>query len=111
MSLLLVAAAAATEALPPICTERPGKANAVCTVPAGHAVIDLAEAVTLKGREGEEFAAVVTDVDDRGARIQLTSPPVVARVKDNALTPGDALTVRLDAADPATRSVLFSVTR
>jgi exoribonuclease R len=76
-----------------------------------HAVIDLAEAVTLKGREGEEFAAVVTDVDDRGARIQLTSPPVVARVKDNALKPGDALTVRLDAADPATRSVLFSVTR
>jgi len=40
MSLLLVAAAAATEALPPICTERPGKANAVCTVPAGHVQLE-----------------------------------------------------------------------
>lgn len=74
-----------------------------------HAVIDLAEAVTLQGRDGERFAAVVTDVDDRGARIQLTSPPVVARVKANGLTPGEALTVRLDGTDIERRSVQFSV--
>jgi hypothetical protein len=40
MSLLLLAALAASDALPPICTERPGKANAVCTVPAGHVQIE-----------------------------------------------------------------------
>ena len=72
------------------------------------AVIDLAEAAALEGHEGEEFAAVVTDTDQRGARIQLCSPPVVARLKTNGLVPGDELKVRLDAADPVTRSVRFS---
>ena len=37
------------------------------------AVVDLAEAVVLHGREGETFDAVVTDVDDRGARVQLVA--------------------------------------
>lgn len=37
---VLVALVAASAALPPICTERPGKANSVCTVPAGHAQIE-----------------------------------------------------------------------
>ncbi|HET6942920.1 MAG TPA: transporter [Sphingomicrobium sp.] len=40
MSLLLLAAVAASEALPPICTERPGKANGVCTVPPGHVQVE-----------------------------------------------------------------------
>jgi exoribonuclease R len=74
-----------------------------------HAVIDLAETVTLQGDEGRHFAAVVTDVDERGARIQLCSPAVVARIKANGLKPGDELMVRLDSADPETRSVRFSV--
>ena len=72
------------------------------------AVIDLAEAVALKDREGERFDAVVTDSDQRGARIQLCSPPVVVRLKSNDLKPGDELVVRLDSADPVTRSVRFS---
>jgi len=72
------------------------------------AVIDLAEAVALQGREGEKFDAVVTDVDQRGARIQICSPPVVARLKDKQLVPGQDLPVRLDSADPATRTVHFS---
>ena len=74
-----------------------------------HAVIDLAETVTLQGGEGTNFAAVVTDVDERGARIQLSSPAVVARIKANGLKPGGELAVRLDSADPETRSVRFSV--
>ena len=41
------------------------------------AVIDLAEAVMLQGREGEMFDAVVTDIDERGARIQLSDPAVI----------------------------------
>lgn len=40
MILLLLAAEAASTELPPICTERPGKANAVCTVPAGHVQLE-----------------------------------------------------------------------
>ena len=72
------------------------------------AVIDLAEAVALQGREGERFEAVVTDIDQRGARIQICSPPVVARLKDKELVPGQDLPVRLDTADPATRTVHFS---
>ena len=74
-----------------------------------HAVIDLAEAVSLKGREGSEFDAIVTDVDQRGARIQLCSPAVVARLKADGLAPGDELKVKLEGADPETRTVQFSV--
>ena len=73
------------------------------------AVIDLAEAVTLEDREGETFAAVVTDIDQRGARIQRSDPPVVARLKADGLKPGDEIMVTLDKADPADRRVDFSI--
>ena len=71
------------------------------------AVIDLAEAVMLEPRIGDTFEALVTDVDDRGARVQLRDMPVVARVAANKVDPGDAVTVRLTAADPAQRSIRF----
>lgn len=72
------------------------------------AVIDLAEAALLAGREGERFEAVVTDLGENGARIQLCCLPVVARAKAHGVKPGDRVTVRLDAADPARRTVRFS---
>lgn len=75
----------------------------------GRAVIDLAEAQLLQPRVGESFAAIVTDTDERGARIQLRDLPIVARVAAPAAEPGDAITVRLTAADPATRSIAFTV--
>jgi len=71
------------------------------------AVIDLAEAALLAGREGELFAAVVTDRDERGARIQLTGLPIVARVDAHKVAAGDALRVRLVTADPVRRSLRF----
>ncbi len=71
------------------------------------AAIDLAEAVTLFGREGEDFQAVVTDVDDRGARMQLCELPVVARIGANDLQPGERLRVRLMTADPDQRKIIF----
>jgi exoribonuclease R len=64
------------------------------------AVVDLAETVMLQGREGDLFRAVVTDVDERGARMQLCDLPVVARVAAHGVEPGDLLSVRLNAADP-----------
>jgi len=71
------------------------------------AVVDLAEAVMLKGCEGRVFPAIVTDVDERGARMQLRDQPVVARVPAHAVQPGDAITVRLIATDPERRLIQF----
>ena len=71
------------------------------------AVIDLAEAALLEGREGEAFAAVVTDRDERGARIQLADLPVVARVDAHRIAAGDTIRVRLVEADPVRRSLRF----
>lgn len=71
------------------------------------AVVDLAEAVMLQGREGESFAAVVTDVDARGARVQLRDLPVVARVSADQVGPGDAVTLKLVSADPVRRAIRF----
>lgn len=71
------------------------------------AAIDLAEAVVLQGREGEVFDAVVTDEDDRGARIQVCDPAVVARVVARRVDPGDDIQVKLINADPAERRVDF----
>ncbi|MCC6926186.1 RNB domain-containing ribonuclease [Novosphingobium sp.] len=72
------------------------------------AVVDLAEAAILAGREGEHFSAVVTDLDPAGTRIQLCDLPVVARTSTHGVRPGDPITVRLDTADPARRLVGFS---
>ena len=73
------------------------------------AVIDLAEAVVLKDRIGETFAAVVTDIDQRGPRIQLCGLPIVSRLKGAEVAAGEAIKVRLDEADPETRKIAFSV--
>lgn len=72
------------------------------------AVIDLAETAILAGREGEGFAAVVTDMAENGARIQLCDLPVVARVVAHGVLPGTPIRVRLDAADPHRRTLAFS---
>ena len=71
------------------------------------AVIDLAEAVMLQGREGEAFEAVVTDEDERGVRIQLCELPIVARVVAHRVEPGDTLRVTLVAADPGQAHAVF----
>jgi exoribonuclease R len=93
---------AAFETLPPVMARADARASQI-----ERAVIDLAEAVLLDGREGETFAAAVTDVDDRGARIQLRDRPVVARVATDGLHPGDMIPVRLASVDVAQRAVRF----
>ncbi|MDX8529480.1 RNB domain-containing ribonuclease [Mesorhizobium sp. VK25A] len=72
-----------------------------------HAAIDLAEAVMLKGHEGEIFKAAVTDIVDHGVRVQLADMPVVANVKASGLRQGDSLTLKLVSADPDQRSIVF----
>ncbi|WP_235984202.1 hypothetical protein [Mesorhizobium neociceri] len=61
----------------------------------------------LKGREGEMFKAVVTDVADQRMRVQLSDMPVVANVKASGSRQGDRLALRLVSADPDQRSVVF----
>jgi len=70
-------------------------------------VVDLVEAVVMRGHEGRTFDAVVTDVDDRGARIQLCDLAIVARVNEERVAPGDRLRVRLVEASPERRTVRF----
>lgn len=71
------------------------------------AVVDLAEVAILAGRAGELFDAVVTDLGEQGARIQLCDIPVVARTVARDVTPGDRVRVRLDSVDPAARRLTF----
>jgi exoribonuclease R len=98
------AAQAAFEKLPDVMQKADALSGQIA-----RAVIDLAEAVTLEDREGQTFAAVVTDIDQRGARIQLGDPPVVARLKADGLKPGDEIMVTLNKSDPADRRVEFSI--
>jgi exoribonuclease R len=70
-------------------------------------VIDLVEAVLLSGREGDRFDAVV--IDD--GLVQLRDPAVRAKLETGCPEPGTELSVRLERAEPATRTVAFSVAR
>ena len=92
----------AFQKLPKVMARAEARANQI-----SRAAIDLAEAVMLHERGGEIFPAVVTDVDDRGARMQLKVLPVVARVDADGTVPGDDLNVRLLSADPVRREVRF----
>ena len=95
-------AAAAFEKLPPVMARAEALGGQI-----ERAVIDLAEAVMLAERVGESFPAIVTDSDERGARIQLRDLPVVARIADTGFEPGRALDVRLTAVNVARRSIGF----
>jgi exoribonuclease R len=78
--------------------------------------VDLAEAVLLADRLGEEFDAAVTDVDAApradelrkpGGSVALDEPPVRARC-EGELPVGERVRVRLVEADPKQRRVLFA---
>jgi exoribonuclease R len=68
------------------------------------AVIDLAEVALLSSQKQRAFGAVVTDVDDRGARVQLCDLPVVSRINAHNVAPGDEVRVRVDSTDIPTRT-------
>jgi len=74
--------------------------------------VDLAEAVLLARWVGEEFDAVVLDVDerrpDRGGTVAVQDPPVRARCDGTRLPLGERIRVRLVEADPVQRRVRFT---
>jgi exoribonuclease R len=98
------AAAAAFQRLGPVMEKAQARSSQI-----ERAVIDLAEAAILAGREGESFSAVITDLGENGARFQLCELPVVARTTARRVRPGDRITVRLESADPARRTVDFAL--
>jgi len=71
---------------------------------AERAAVDLVEATLLQDRVGQTFEAVAIDDD----LVQLHAPAVRERVPGGGLQAGATVTVRLDAAEPATRTVRFS---
>lgn len=95
--------AAAFQRLPDVMAKAEAKSDQI-----DREVLNLAEAVTLEGREGTRFSAVVTDIDERGARIQLSDPPAITRVDAEGSMPGDSITVELVSVDVPHRQVRFS---
>ncbi len=95
--------AAAFVELPAAMAKAEQRANAV-----DRAVIDLAEAVVLAGREGDVFDAVVVEEDRRGVVVQIVQPPVMVRLAADGVEPGEAVRVRLERADPMARTVAFT---
>lgn len=75
------------------------------------AVVDLVEAHRLAPRIGQEFPAVIIDVDDDGERgtVMVADPAVEATVHGAALPLGEEVTVRLAIADPGQRTVEFEL--
>ena len=73
---------------------------------AERAVVDLVEAAILAPRVGEEFQAVIVDVDGKGKGgvVQLADPPVIGRADGRDLPLGEQVRVRLSAADVDSRA-------
>ncbi|MFV0458423.1 MAG: RNB domain-containing ribonuclease [Actinomycetales bacterium] len=80
-----------------------------------HACLDLAEAAVLATRVGDYFDGVIVDVrggstppEPLRGKVQLHDPAVLAPVT-GPLVLGDQVSVRLDEADLASRTIRFSV--
>ena len=78
---------------------------------AERAVVDLVEAAILAPRVGEEFQAVIVDVDGkgRGGVVQLADPPVIGRLDGRDLPLGEQVRVRLTSADVDRRRIEFTL--
>lgn len=77
-----------------------------------NAVLDLVEAVTLRGAVGRRFPGVVLerDKDGRHGSAMVTEPAIEAPVASAGDLPvGERVTLTLAEADPATRTVRFTL--
>jgi ribosomal protein S1 len=72
-------------------------------------VLELAEAIVLADQVGQVFDGRVTDIDERGARIQIVEPAVLTRIPENGLAIGEEVRVRLTEADPSRRLTRFTL--
>jgi exoribonuclease R len=74
------------------------------------AALDLLEALVLRASIGRAFPAVVVDVEDDRAQVQLRDPAVVARARFRGrCEPGDEVEVVVRAADAVARRIDLEV--
>ena len=71
------------------------------------AVVDMTEAWLLRDRVGETFDAIPLDTHGERAKIAIQEPPIRASAAGDGFVVGRTTTVRLTAADVATRTVQF----
>ena len=74
----------------------------------GAAAVDLAEAVELQARVGQTFDGQVTDIDQRGARVQLCGEAIIVRVSLAEPSIGDRVHLKLVGSDPIQRKTQFA---
>ena len=87
-----------------------GRGDRPRVAPYARAALDLVEALVLRPAVGRRFPAVVVDVDDERAQVQLRDPAVVARARAaRACAPGDEVEVVVRGADPAARRIDLEV--
>lgn len=91
--------------LPPLMARSDGVANRLDA-----AALDRVEAALLSRREGQAFEAVVLGRRNDGARVQLTDPPVTAKVAGLDAAPGSTVRLRLRSASIATGSIVLEPT-
>jgi exoribonuclease R len=72
---------------------------------ASRAAVDLVEALVLRPMVGQDIEVAVVSADDDGSTVVCRDPAIEARIPDRKLGLGDQITVRIAAADPATRKV------
>lgn len=73
------------------------------------AVVDLTEALVLRGRVGEIFPATVVDLDARHATVLVAQPAIVTHVEAASVDLADEITLRLRGVDPEARRVEFEL--
>ena len=71
------------------------------------ATLDRVEAALLSRHEGQVFEAVVLGRRNDGARVQLTDPPVTAKVKGLDAAPGETVRLRLTSTSIATGAIVL----
>jgi exoribonuclease R len=64
------------------------------------ACVDFVEAMVLRGRVGERFPVLVTEVEEGEARVQFRDPAVLARTNGDGLVAGEEVEVELTAVRP-----------
>ena len=97
----------AVEALPGLAEAMPHADRRAGAV--DRACIDAVELVILADQIGATFPATVVDRHRRGVVVLLADIPVVATVAGDRRPLGDAVTVMLEALDPAARTLTFSL--
>ncbi|HEX8803880.1 MAG TPA: RNB domain-containing ribonuclease, partial [Acidimicrobiales bacterium] len=75
---------------------------------ASRAAVDLVEALVLRPLVGGTLAVTVVATDDDGSTVVCRDPAIQARVAGHRLPLGEAVTVRVEAADPATRTITLT---